>query len=789
MSSDPTPQDGLWKALADPTRRLLLDSLRGGPKTTGGLAERASISRYGVMKHLGVLVDAGLVRVERRGRQRLNHLTAEPLRALGDGWLGRLIAAVPGSAERDFFDPGAHGFLRVAAGVPTVALANPAVNAERIEALYARAAEGGAELACFPELALSGYSLDDLLQQEALLEAVLAALARLAATTSERAPPLVVGAPLRFRGRLFNCAVVLAGGAPLGVVPKTYLPNYREFYEKRHFASAREATFSTVELLGREVRFGNDLVFRARGEEAFAFHVELCEDLWTPIPPSTFAAFGGATVLCNLSASNATIAKGGYRRALVEGQSAKALAAYVYTAAGQGESTTDLAWDGHALIAENGALLAESERFSDEPRLVVADVDLGRLVQERMRLSSWVDCAAEHADRGVRPVPFDAQRSPRRGPPERWIDSLPFVPDDEALRSERCFETYNIQVTSLAQRMRAARIERLVIGVSGGLDSTQALLVAARTMDRLGLPRKHVLAYTMPGFATSDETLANAHALMKALRVTGSEIDIRPSCEQMLRDLGHPFAQGEPVYDVTFENVQAGERTSHLFRLANHHGALVVGTGDLSELALGWCTYGVGDQMSHYNVNTSVPKTLIRYLIEWVAEREDTRPATARVLRRILATDISPELVPPGEDGELQSTEATIGPYELHDFALYHATRGGAAPAKLLFLVACAWSRDLPISPEPGSAPATPAGQRYDLDELGRWLDVFLRRFFGTSQFKRSASPNGPKVGSGGSLSPRGDWRAPSDSSAAVWVAGLDEALAWARRSLQGPGD
>ena len=768
MAQD-TSLDPLWKALADPERRRLLDALRAGPRTTTELAQEARIGRYGVMKHLGVLVDAGLVRVERRGRARFNHLLPRPLAELERRYLRRF--ASPPSAERaSFFDLHAHGFLRVAAAVPTVALADPATNAERIEELYERGAAEGAAVVCFPELALSGYAIDDLLQQEALQSAVLAGLARLAAASAARAPLLVVGAPLRFYGRLFNCAVVLSGGAPLGVVPKTYLPNYREFYEKRHFASARDANFSAVELLGREVPFGNDLVFRARGREECALHAEICEDLWSPIPPSTYAAFHGATVLLNLSASNVTVAKDDYRRRLAAGQSAKLVAAYVYTAAGQGESTTDLAWDGHAMIAENGALLAESERFSDEPALVTADLDLGRLVQERSRLSSWIDCAAEHAERTARAVPFDLVLPGTPALLRRPIERFPYVPSDPALRAERCSEIYAIQVTSLAQRLRATRIEKLVIGVSGGLDSTQALLVAARTMDRLGLPRENVLAYTMPGFATSQRTLESARELMRTLGVSAHEIDIRPSCEQMLRDLGHPWSEGRPVFDVTFENVQAGERTSHLFRLANQQRALVVGTGDLSELALGWCTYGVGDQMSHYNVNASIPKTLIRYLIEWVARERTTKAASARVLERILSTEISPELVPAGASGELQSTEKTVGPFELHDFALYHTTRGGAGPAKLAYLLACAWSSDLPVSPADG---------KYPMAEILRWQREFLRRFFETSQFKRSASPNGPKVGSGGSLSPRGDWRAPSDASAAPWLAELERAEAW----------
>lgn len=767
--------DPLWKALADPQRRSLLEALREGPRTTTTLAETAEVGRHGVMKHLGVLVEAGLVRVERRGRERWNHLVEGALGALESQYLGRFVPEEsPIAQERSFFDPAAHGFARVAAAVPRQALADPATNVRRTLELYEQAVAAGAAAVVFPELGLCGYSIDDLLQQDALQSAVLAGLSELAEATRGRGNLLVVGAPLRFQGRLFNCAVVLSNGAPLGIVIKTYLPNYREFYEKRHFTSARDAHFDEVSLLGKSVPIGNDLVFVEASNPDLCLGIEICEDLWAPIPPSTLAAFQGATVLLNLSASNATIGKGGYRRELVAGQSAKTLAAYVYVGVGQGESSNDLAWDGHALIAENGQQLAESQRYSDEPQLVLADVDVGGLVQERSRMGSWVDCATEHARHTYRRVSFrfDAPRQSDRL--LHSIDRLPYVPDGAEQRAERCFETYTIQVTSLAQRMRSAGIKKLVIGVSGGLDSTQALLVCARTMDRLGLPRTNVLAYTMPGFATSKGTRKDALELMRALGVRAEEIDIRPSCEQMLRDLEHPFSAGEPLYDVTFENVQAGERTSHLFRLANHHGALVVGTGDLSELALGWCTYGVGDHMSHYNVNASIPKTLIRFLIAWVAEQEEVSKPARRVLARILATEISPELVPPGPDGKLQSTEDTIGPYELHDFNLYHTTRRGLGPAKVAYLFAQAWSADTTVSHE---------GGKYPMQEILDWQQAFLRRFFLTSQFKRTAVPNGPKVGSGGSLSPRGDWRAPSDSSAAPWLEELERARAWVQRS------
>ena len=678
------------------------------------------------------------------------------------------------SSGQSFFDLYAQGFVRVALGIPRLHLADPKRNVAEICRLAACATQAGAAVVLFPELSVCGYSLDDLHQQDALLDAVLEGLRSLAASTARSSALLLVGAPLRLSQRLYNCAVLLSRGEILGVVPKTYLPAYREFYEKRQFSSAREALEENVRLLGSEVPFGTDLVFRDASRPDLAVCVELCEDLWAPIPPSTYAAFRGATVLANLSASNVTIGKAHYRRELARSHSAKTLSAYLYSAAGPGESTTDLAWDGHALVCEDGELLAESRRFGED-ELLLADVDLERLVQERARMTSFVDCAAAHRAEAGRlrlvPFTFEPPREPVRL--ERRVERAPFVPADPARRDERCFEAYHIQVEGLAQRLRASGVQKVVIGVSGGLDSTQALLVAARTMDRLGLPRKNVLAYTLPGFATSEVTRANAWALMRALGVSGGEIDIRPSCERMLADIGHPFARGERVYDVTFENVQAGERTSHLFRLAGRHGALVVGTGDLSELALGWCTYGVGDHMSHYGVNVSVPKTLVRHLIAWVAERE-VDPAAAEVLRRVLSTPISPELVPgEGEKEPHQRTEEQIGPYELHDFFLYYITRRGYRPSKVAFLATQAWARDLP-----GREQDAP----YSCDEVLRWLRVFLERFFARSQFKRSVLPNGPKVGSGGSLSPRGDWRAPSDASAAPWLADLDEAADWLKR-------
>ncbi len=666
-----------------------------------------------------------------------------------------------------------HGFVRVAVGVPQLKVAEPNYNTDQTIALAERASDQGAALVLFPELGISAYAIDDLFQQDALLEGVLRGVERIVTASVGLTPVVVVGAPLRFEQKLFNCAVVIYRGSVLGIVPKSYLPNYREFYEKRQFSAARDAVAREVECLGQRVPFGNDLIFDATNLPGFAVHAEICEDVWTPIPPSTLAALGGATVLVNLSASNITVGKADYRRALCAGQSGKCVAAYLYSAAGPGESTTDLAWDGHALIYDNGVLLVESERFPDGEQLIAADVDLERLVQDRMRLTAFNDTVGDYKEqlRQLRRVPFTFEIPEGEMPLIHAVDRFPFVPSEPALLDERCYETYNIQVHGLMKRLKATGIERVVIGVSGGLDSTQALIVAARTMDRLGLPRSNVLAYTMPGFATSTVTKGNAHRLMEALGVSAHEIDIRPSALQMLKDIGHPYAEGTPQYDVTFENVQAGERTSHLFRLANFHNALVLGTGDLSELALGWATYGVGDQMSHYNVNGSVPKTLIQHLIRWVADTNQFGDEASATLRSILDTEISPELIPHTDganDRPAQSTEAKIGPYELQDFNLYYITRYGFRPSKVAFLSYSAW-RDVSVGTWP---PLLPESKRnaYDLATIKHWLEVFLFRFFQISQFKRSAVPNGPKVGSGGSLSPRGDWRAPSDSEATVWL-------------------
>ena len=664
----------------------------------------------------------------------------------------------------------AHGFLRVALCTPCVEVANPAINAQRTIELARRAAACKAALLLFPELGLSAYSNEDLAQQDALLDAVEVAVADLLKASRSLGALLIVGAPLRSEGRLFNCALVISQGRLLGVAPKTYLPNYREFYEKRQYASAAQALRENITVAGVRAPFGNDLLFVCERFPDLVLHVEVCEDLWVPIPPSTYAALAGATVLANLSASDATIGKADYRRLLCSSQSAKCIAAYAYTAAGCGESTTDFAWDGQAILCENGDVVAESSRFRYEDHFITGDVDLERLRQERMRMTSFGDCIQLHRDRisRLRRIDCDLEMPEGVVPLERPIARFPYVPSDAANLDERCQEVYNIQVQGLAHRMQASRIEKLIVGVSGGLDSTQALLVAAKAVDTLKLPRANVLAFTLPGFATSERTYHNASRLMAALRVNAREIDIRPSARQMLADLGHPYARGEPEYDVTFENVQAGERTSHLFRLANFYGGLVVGTSDLSELALGYTTYGVGDHMSHYAVNASVPKTLVRHLIDWVARTGEFDREVVQTLRDILASRISPELIPAAAGEAAQSAESVVGPYELQDFNLYYLSRFGFRPSKVAFLAQRAWSQ----ASEGEWPQSVPPAERheYDLTVIKKWLEVFIVRFFALSQFKRSALPNGPKVGSGGSLSPRGDWRAPSDASAAAWL-------------------
>ena len=672
-----------------------------------------------------------------------------------------------------------HGFARVAACTIPVAIADPARNAAAVVAAAREAHDEGAAVAVFPELCLTGYAIDDLVMQDVVLDATRTAIADIAAASRALRPLLVVGAPLLLGSRLYNCAVVIHRGAVLGVAPKTYLPTYREFYEARWYASGADAPATTV-LGGEEVPVGTDLLFEASDVPGLVVHAEVCEDMWVPIPPSSTAALAGATVLLNLSGSPITVARADDRHLLAKSQSFRCNAAYVYAAAGLGESTNDVSWDGQTMIYESGALLAETERFPDGPRTAIADIDLDRLRQDRLRQGTFDDNRVQNpAAEFARVIPFEVNPPASITTLRRPLDRFPFVPDDAARLDQDCYEAFSIQVSGLEQRMRAIGSPKPVIGVSGGLDSTHALLVVARAMDRMGRPRSDILAYTMPGFATSEHTKSNAIALAEAIGATTSTIDIRPMATELLRGIHHPYADGEPVYDVTFENVQAGARTDFLFRLANQNGGFVVGTSDLSELALGWATYGVGDQMSHYAVNAGVPKTLIQHLIRWVIAHPDDGAALTQdakdVLQSVLDTEISPELVPAGQDGKVQSTEDTIGPYALHDFALFHVLRYGLRPSKIAFLAEQAWS-DATAGAWP---PGFPDADRYAYDRAAivRWLEVFLTRFFGFAQFKRTAIPNGPKVLPAGSLSPRGDWRAPSDGNAAVWLAELRAAL------------
>jgi NAD+ synthase (glutamine-hydrolysing) len=681
------------------------------------------------------------------------------------------------AAPLPFHSPYAHGFVRLAVCVPRLRPADPVYNTDAMLELLGQADAASAAVALFPELGVSAYAIDDLLLQQTLLEAVEQQIERLVEASRTLRPAFAVGAPLAHRGRLYNCAVVIQGGEILGVVPKTYLPNYREFYERRWFAPGADVIDETMTLAGRTVPFGVDLLFEAQApgaKAAFTFHVEICEDVWTPVPPSSQGAAAGAELLLNLSASNIVIGKAETRRLLCASQSARCLAAYAYSAAGPGESTTDLAWDGHASMFELGELLTETPRFQKGGALALADIDIDRLRQERLRTGSFGDAAAQLAPTAApfRIASYDFAPPTASLDLMRKVERFPYVPSHPDRLKADCYEAWNIQVQGLTERLRSTGLEKLVIGVSGGLDSTEALVVSVKAMDLLGLPRSHVLAYTLPGFATSDATKANAWTLMRALGVTAREIDIRPAARQLLADLDHPFVKGEAVYDVTFENVQAGLRTDYLFRLANQNGALVVGTGDLSELALGWCTYGVGDQMSHYNPNGSVSKTLIQHLIRFAATSGEFGAETADVLHAILATEISPELVPAdAATGQTQATEAFVGPYELQDFNLYYLTRYGFKPSKIAYLSWCAW-RDASLGDYPADT-ADSDRRAYDLPTIKRWLRLFLTRFF-ANQFKRTAMPNGPKLSSGGALSPRGDWRMPSDASAAAWLEELE---------------
>ena len=629
-------------------------------------------------------------------------------------------------------------------------------------------------VATFPELCLAGYAIEDLFLQDPLLDRVLEGIETVREASRDLCPVLVVGAPIADGNRLYNCAVVIHRGEILGVSPKSYVPTYREFYERRWYAPGDDRRGQTMRIGDQDVPFGPDLLFRAADVPGLVLHAEVCEDMWVPVPPSSEAALAGATVLLNLSGSPITVARAEDRRLLVRSASQRCLAAYAYAAGGEGESSTDLSWDGQTMIYELGVRLAETERFPRGPRRSVADVDLDQIRQERLRMGTFDDNRRTHEGRVATFRTVDFRLDPPRGNIGllRKVERFPFVPDDPERLALDCYEAYNIQVAGLEQRLRAIGDPKVVIGVSGGLDSTHALIVAARAMDRLGRPRSDILGFTLPAFATGDTTKSNATRLAHSLGVSFEEIDIEPAAEQMLADMDHPFARGEKVYDVTFENVQAGLRTDYLFRLANQRGGIVLGTGDLSELALGWATYGVGDQMSHYAVNTGVPKTLIQHLIRWVISEGLFDDEVNDVLHAILDQKITPELVP-SESGELeQDTEASVGPYRLQDFNLFYTLRYGFRPSKIAFLATHAWGDKDRGDWPPGFPDARRA--EYQLPEIRHWLEVFVKRFFGFAQFKRSALPNGPKVSAGGSLSPRGDWRAPSDGNARAWLEDIE---------------
>ena len=635
------------------------------------------------------------------------------------------------------------GFLKVAAAIPHVKIADCDYNAARMAALAQQAARRGVEIVCFPELGVTGYTCGDLLLQPALLDAADEALAGLIRATRKLPLVAIAGAPVAHDGALYNCAAVFTQGRILGVVPKSHIPDYAEFYESRWFASGAGISGDTIAVAGQRPDFGADLTFEVNGAE---FGVEICEDLWVASPPSTALALGGAKVLFNLSASPEVAGKHRYLRQLVALQSARTLSAYVYCSAGFGESSTDLVFAGNGLIAENGTILREAERFAGDEQLVVADVDIRRLEFERRRTTTF-RAAEGMAENTV--IEMELPEALKSATPDRETDPTPFVPKEKAHRDERCEEIFAMQAAGLAQRLAHTHCSKAVIGISGGLDSTLALLVAVRAFDRLGLDRKGIVGITMPGFGTTGRTYNNALQLMRGLGVTVREIPIRDACTQHFADIGLSPDDRSAAY----ENCQARERTQILMDVANMEGALVIGTGDLSELALGWATYN-GDHMSMYGVNASVPKTLVRHLVGWVAAQTDDATARATLLD-IVDTPVSPELLPADETGEIaQKTEDLVGPYELHDFFLYRFVRCGDTPAKILYLAECAF-----------------AG-RYDRPTILRWLKTFFRRFF-AQQFKRSALPDGPKVGSV-SLSPRGDWRMPSDASAAMWLKELE---------------
>lgn len=682
-----------------------------------------------------------------------------------------------------------HGFLRVAAATSECTVADSGANVESIISLIHEAAAKGASLAVFPELAVTGYTCGDLFAQDLLCREAVAAIRSVAERTRGLPVTSVVGFPFAYGNKRYNCAAVVSGGSVVGVVPKTHIPNYGEFYELRHFVPGpQDAIMIPAGILADDpVPFGTRILFSDARNPEIAFAAEICEDLWVPAPPSSSHAAAGALVVTNLSASNELVGKAAYRRTLVSGQSGRGVCAYVYADAGHGESTTDMVFSGHNLIAENGAILAESTLFSTG--LICADIDTGRLLQERRRMNTFPagDGAgsggpgdAGDGGRGYTRVAVDLDRDRANGAPDliRHIDPLPFVPSGTGDLAHRCEEVFAIQAAGLARRLAHTRSKSAVIGLSGGLDSTLALLVTIRAFDRLGLDRSGILAVTMPGFGTTKRTRGNALRLASALGTSTEEIRIHKAVRQHFADIGH----NPETLDITYENSQARERTQILMDKANMLNGLVIGTGDLSELALGWATYN-GDHMSMYAVNVAIPKTLVRHLVRYCADRPGSFVAPgeakdfSRILVSILETPVSPELLPP-ENGEIaQKTEHIVGPYELHDFFLYYATRWGFGPAKILFLAEHAFGAEQAFGPGEECGRGAPASGKalvgtYPREEILKWMKVFFRRFF-AQQFKRSCLPDGPKVGSV-TLSPRSDWRMPSDSSSALWMKELE---------------
>lgn len=673
----------------------------------------------------------------------------------------------------NLFSPASLGLLRAAAISPALRVADVAFNVDATIAALEEARAQGCTLAVCPELGITGYTCGDLFRQAGLLEAAQAGLRQIAEAANRLGIAAVVGLPVPVDGRIFNCAALVSGGRVLGIVPKTYLPNYSEFYEQRWFSPARFATTHHITLDGQPIPFGTDLLFAAEDMPDCVIGIEICEDLWAVEPPSGAMARAGATVLLNPSASTEQLGKVDYRRDLVRQQSARCIAAYLYAGSGPGESTTDVVYSGHALVCENGNLLAETERFHFDTYIAIADIDLQRLRHDRWLNTTYFAAGGSHAFRTIPLRLGDAQADILERRLRRPLAQMPFVPSDRAARAKHCREIFAIQSTGLAKRLVHTGARKVTLGISGGLDSTLALLATARAFDKLGLPREGIVAITMPGFGTTERTRSNAWALMQALGVTAREISIHAAVSQHFADIGHDPNQ----HDVTYENAQARERTQILMDVANQIGGFVVGTGDLSELALGWATFN-GDHMSMYHVNAGVPKTLVRYLIDWCADEEFSGEAS-RVLRDISASPITPELLPL-KDGKLQQeTEASIGPYLLHDFFLFYHVRYGYAPRKIFYLAHHAFNSK-------GEGEGERFARPYADEEILKWLSVFYSRFF-SQQFKRNAMPDGPKVGSV-ALSPRGDWRMPSDAQSGLWreeVEAIRQVLATAKSTLR----